>query len=615
MEKLASRAVSDGHPYTIRFAAQAMAQGHLMQHVRPQDALLQQMLRQIVRGSDDVARETIVEALVQTVPPTQTSSALLRMAAEELGPNTQLRALNALLKGKISRGRLQAILRSANRMLQNDAGPPPEKVLRMLEKALSTRLEHMEGGKAEGVFLQVVSGVRFSEIPAARRHRAIVFVVERAPKSRLAAAWLDRRLLGAADRAIVRRTLRVLQTADTGSGVLRPTVQTLMDGLFGAPTEGTGEWARLSDPIPLASAQHSIFAAVQSGDERIREAAWRVLPMFEVESGARAGAEEQEGEGPQQVYEAVMRTALNQQPTPTAVVRFLKAQPHDRPVAEALVRVVVEGSPDSDAVRQAANAMLGSALPLDRVLGHMETRGNRHGFAQAMYRALRGRAPRVTGLLLERSQDAQAARWFGAEVAEGRLPEASAWVEAFTGPDTVLEMTTSADRSLANGAVAALVASVGGSEVQMRRVADALRRQGGNSVQKLRAAWHEQRRQILLERVEGLAGPYRMRVQVGKPDEVGAQRSIGVVQLRVRDGQVELGRSDVPLALAEGRLALEISDPVSLKNLADAGLADLPLGEVSDPPITLAHRPDGTWSGQARLGDGRQFGLVLKPAP
>ncbi|MDX1682072.1 MAG: hypothetical protein R3336_03030 [Phycisphaeraceae bacterium] len=600
---------ADPHRYTLRMASTAIADGGLIPYSRPGDPLYQ-MMQAIIESDDEVARRRLITALIQTLPPTSASASLVKLASQNLDPRLQIMSLRGLIQGDSgSPVGLQEVMNTTNRMLSDPSGPD---VALVFDELLS------QYGRREEPSPLLVNGVRFSTMPDDRRAQAVAFVVEHAPESRLANAWLNLRLLGAADVALVRETLEIMATADTGSPLLRPAVGSLMTWVFGPRDESASGAAdsrpQLIEPITIDSPRHSLFRTLQSGDEQVQQLAWRVLPLFTIPSPEENIGEDQWQER-SEVFDQLVDAALARSPTPVGVVEFLAQQPGDVQATRSLIRVVVRGS--IGASRKASRALLGSGAPVANVLMEMAY-GDRYGFGQRMYENLRGRVPLSAGLLRQRTTDSPAVDWFGVQISKGNLPEAGDWVNAYSTEDALLEMVGSADRQLAEAAVAAMVADAGGDEVVAREIAMALRSLEEKSLEAFRAEWIKQKSRLFMNRMQRLAGPYRMLMRRQDPDEdsnrVGAAEDVlvGVVELKVTGESISFGGQGMAISIPTDQFGIRIEKPSELKNLNHPELSSLPLESLS-VAVDLDFQADRQiFRGAVSVG-GDELTLTLQP--
>jgi len=610
LPRLASRIASDPHPWNLRLAAHAIVDGGLVRMARPGDVLYQLMQR-LVRSEDEVARRKMVTGLIRTIPPTTASSALLKQASQNLDPKLQVMSLRGLLGGEsLDRSRQQEAINTANRMLSDPSGPPPDLIIEELVRSVPM---DQEGGSGSLIFIH---GIRFEALPDSRLEEAVVAVLEQAGAGALLAiGWLNHRLLGSAEQKIVRLTLEGLVEADTGQTRFRPVVEGVMGLLFGPPVEeGRGQGARrahLAHALPLESPRHSIFSVLQSGDTEIQKLAWQVLPRFEIQDADASGEAERRA-----IYEQLVDAGLGLSPTPIELVEFLAHQPAGVPKTRALVRVVVRGS--TPASRRASQVLLGSGLPVTDPLIEMAY-GERHTFGHRLYENLRGRVPAVVGLLRQRTDDPHATYWFAEQVAAGALPESRQWQEAYPTEDMLLELFGSSDQRLAEAAVAALVREAGGSEQEAREIADRMRSLGRGTIEVYREAWGEARKGVFLRRMERLAGPFRLKIALDAPkDELAKARAgakpVGILELRVEGEAIRFGGQNIALSIPDRRFAIRIEKPSELKNLEHEALADLPLEGISGT-VDLVYEPvTALFMGRVRLPDGQSLTLWLEPA-
>ncbi len=328
-----------------------------------------------------------------------------------------------------------------------------------------------------------------------------------------------------------------------------------------------------------------------------------------------------------------------------------------------LVQIVLRGS--SSASSAASRALLGSNWPIDATLADLEF-GERQGFAMRTYENLTGRVPWVTNVLRQRLDRNPVLVWFGYELADGNLPDPSAWIDAFRGgEEELLGLSVANDSELAKGVVAVLVSSAGGQDRTAQQLFAKIRQLPDQSTENVSKLWQEQRREILAQRIRRMEGPYRLVLRVsgtitgssstsrgddepprgreaermarppsgpmvlggrpgggprqqGKkpklklPDTFDQEIILGVVQLKVNGQDISFGNQNVSVKLHDSKLAIVIEKPSELVNFENEQLSQLPL-EKAKQPTTLTPQVDGNWVGMFSLSGADMF-IFLEPA-
>ncbi len=615
-------AARDNHPLTHRLIAIALHKADLIGQSQPNGPLFN-VLRSILQGRDEPAKRIVLGALVTTVPPTQGSVMLLRDAADQLTPEMQLASLRGMLRGDVNNPVEQReMVATVNRTLADEAGPDAGVALQaMVEQVGRVDLSQAGPGSAAAAF---VSGIDFERLPPHRRDQAIAYVIRDAGTEPLAAAWLNHRLLGSSDPAIVRRTLELIGRANVGSGVVADALRHLTTAVFGAPPEEAAPLdLRLSARIPIDATSHSIFRVLQHGDPAVRELAWRAIGNFGGETRSRDGGA---AAAPDEVISQVLRAGLAQSPTPPRLAAFLAPQRGSARATAGLVQLVIFAD-NPTARAQAARALHGSERPsLGNEVRSLEPE-QRADFARGMYEALRGAAPLAADVLAEPAAESLASS-FGDAVARGALPDAAELAEAFGGETELLNVAAGPGPRAAAGAVGTLVAMAGGDEATARELAERFAQLPDRSLGAITEAWGVAKRDIYARRLAEAAGSYRLSVQF-RPLEYDAQAygaqpgglpatltprsiTIGVVDLSVEGDAAFLGNRTVTFTIPEERLALRMNNVTDLANFADANLASIGLERVQGP-VDLLPQDDGTWRGEAMTPEGGTVDVRLEP--
>ncbi|GAB4187446.1 MAG: hypothetical protein Kow00105_02070 [Phycisphaeraceae bacterium] len=655
--------LEDGHPLTQRLVADVLSQASLYGQAKQGDALYR-LIDRLLRSSDPQAAQTTAAGLASVVPPTPATLALLKGALDQMDPASKLLALGGLLAAQDNdpAGQRQMI-DTANRMIADPNGPGAVYVLEQLVESLAGR---PEAAKVVG------PAIRFDTLSDEDLTDVIVFVAEAAGESPLAAEWMEHGLLGSPNPTVARKTIEVLASSTASGGIVSRATEALITSVFGPPKVAyRSDKPRLATNarIPLASRSHSIFRALNAGDPELRTLGWKALRHFQVGRSAQNPAMTppsfagdygyaptavvtepvDESDDPMRL---ILETAFKETLTPTPLVAFLANQQNPGPATEGLIRVVVEGR--GPAITLAANALLRSARPIENYLRALSAE-QRGMFAVRLYEASTGRAPMVAGLLRVPDGNAQVVSWFARQVASNGLPAPTEWAQAVGGEEELLSLAASSDPELANAAVAALVASVGGSELDAHELTQRMNNATDRSPQGLREQWLQAKQRIYTEKLSEAAGQYKLIVnlrgqanaQPGDPYGYGAPpmpgmypdmppmegydpysmpmddpslssapliKSIHVAVIElVADGQsLRLASGTLTLEASPRRLAILISQPNELKDFGVREMEDLPLDSLQGP-IELLPKPSGAWQGASRLSDGRVIEVVFEP--
>ena len=323
------------HPLTHRLVAQSLSSAGAVGAAQPGDVLYR-VLEAVIKGPDAEARGIILTDLATTIPPTSATIALQRDAFDLMDPEQKIMSLRGQFQvDTTDSAKLQEMLAGANAALRDedlaDAGGVLMAVVDAIEPEGEPRGRRgVPGGSADAI-PAVVSGISFEGLPETRRDQAIAYVIREAGGRQVPAGWLNHRLIGAGDPALVQRTLELIGEAGTPSDVVGPFTERFVSAVFGAPTGEVSAASQLDlqmhQPLPIDSTSHSIYRVLNSGDPATRELAWRALPNFRVTDGrdprGRVPAGPSAGDGPDR-FALVLDAALSQQPTPRSAAPLLR---------------------------------------------------------------------------------------------------------------------------------------------------------------------------------------------------------------------------------------------------------------------------------------------------
>ncbi len=627
--------VAHGHPWSERAAALALAgSGYLVLTGPGDDDPVAGVAQGLLASEDPVVRNRTVHALARLESPTPGVVGLLAQAsAGGAGPAVDAVAVRMYLAmqmageaGESARGSAAdpaaavRVVDAANKMLGAVDGPDPAAVVREVLGA---------AGRSGLEAAALIEGVRFAGLSADRFAAAAGAVVDSAAlHPAVAGGWLNRQMLGSADRGQVEQTLDLLNAVP-------------------AAAEGDGAAEDAGMGLPLDSVRHALLGVLRSEDAALRAKGWQALRCFELtEADRRAAADATDAadDGPVQALEALLDAGLVTAGTPESLVPFLGVQSERDPVGaavtRALVRVVAQG--DARAGRLAAQALVGSTRRVAAALDALDADG-RGRFAARLYdRLAQGLMP-AAGLI--RAEGSAQTRFLAEELAQGRTPDAAAWAKAAGGEQTLYGHATGSDDALARGAIAALAAAAGGDTThQLAAVAALDGRRAAMSPAEFGQAWAQVRQVIFTARLAQAAGAYRLVVTLrgqrpatadggglasdpvlgtdpaAAADKTDAQGQdvpeeshvLGVVELIADGGTVRLGAGTPEITVPDDRLAIRLPSPGDLKDLQVDALQDLPLERI-EGPLDLLPDGQGGWAGGADLVDGRRFELRLEP--
>ncbi len=611
---------TNDHPYTHRILAEVLSHTGLAGVAMPGDQLYD-VISDLVNSTDTRAQETIIVALANA-PATPGSARLLSQALPHMSADSQVEALRGLLSprsGQASSGldRWRQVATTAAPFLENDSGPDAGRVIEEVVAAVSGPRQRLDD---EGL-AYMVSAFDFERMPEARRAQAIAYIVAHGDDP-LCAAWLDQSLLNARDEALVEDTLTAMAEAAGIDLSLRPTV-----------------W--------LPSLDHGWFALLNASEAETAALAWQSVGLLAVGTLDTNRSQAAAGESPADMIKAVLDLGLSADEHPAGLAAFVVRSHDAEAAALGLVRLVMDG--DETVVAEAAEALVGSELPVDRVLATLRDE-DRARFVARVYRGIKGEVPLVVGVLVS-DQSEQAGGWFARHLTTIGLPRRADWVASLRDEAALLALVNGPSAMGSLGAADALVASAGGTEAVSEEVRTRLRAAGESE---LAEAWRNEKRRIFGQRLEDAAGTYKLVLTVYNPDasssdqdtsarieefgefeegefaEGGFEQTpaapaapapvemqrieIALVELLVEDGEVSLADQALSIRVSEDAPVIEVPAVRELWNYGLADLDGLPLRNVRET-VALSPTDDGGWAGQFPLIGNDYAVLALEPLP
>ena len=585
---------ADTHPYTQRMVAHAIAANGVARRAEIGDSTFF-LMKKLLEGGDTEVRRTLLLELTSIQPPTPFSIALLPEAIQAEG-KVQLAGFKQMLRGiqATDPAIIEQTARQMNDQLADPKGVPPSIILE--EAIANTTANPM-------AFPVMIRTVNFARIPEERLNDALVTVVEYAGTDPIAAAWLNDRFLGSVDTELVRKTLDIILNADTGSKEIGPAVKNAMNLIFGVPELGGDipiRRAKLRGLIPIDSTNHGMFRVLQFGDKRVREKAWKALPNFRITQNNQGGVG-----GAADPYAVLLDAALLQSPTPVEAAAFFRKQPDQLKAGAALINLVLSDTPAASIA--ASQTLVSSGMPLGDALS-IQRVGERQGFAMKMYENLTDEVPMVTFMLRYQQKDSDLARWFGDEIADGRLPADFEWKTQLPH-EVLIDLIGTRDRTLARGAVAVLVADIGGKRVDVERLADRFANEPNRERSNLESIWAKAKSDILIKRLQTDAGPYELVLNVFVPGQSQIDRviNVGVVQLEVQGDGITIGKEDLPVSLPSS-YGIQFRQAADLRTFPE--VAELTLNPQNTEPVILRPLPDGSFAGDIKQ-NGQVWGQLI----
>lgn len=616
------------HRLNHRLAAQTLADSRLVAQAQRADMIYQSAMA-ILNGPDTLAKQILLGGLSREGQWSAVALELATVACQSDDPAT----LTAILKGLAAAGdgstsavhedAVAVMGRAAQRLV---TWPQPSVAVKAIDELvdLSQKYPAWQSSLARQVSfspwdsLPKPAGLVVHEVVQAARRN-----------SPLALGWLDGQILNPKTPLLARIALTELAQ----------------------PPQKDSPTAR----IRLHAVDHHLLFWLDHASPEMAWLAWNALAGFTLDeapaSFPSAPAEFRSDAGQSTltlVLPKIMALAWKQKTAPPSLLVFLSHLPSSPWTTAAMLQVAAYASPDELATSAAKLALERSASDrlLEAAMGLLSP-PDRQKLAARFYAWRKQSVPAATFLLLDRQARSPVAGWFARELAAGRLPAASAWAAPAGGESALLGLVWSADANLAFGAVSALVASSHGTDEQARQWLTAIRQSGNQSPEYAKAQWLRLRQSLLMQKLSGADGYYRLIVRIWSSDSpeslaigteargrgqggiggmggMGAhpsaqkasvpmmQASLGVVRL-LADGQsVRLANQAINVSVPAEQLAIRIDRLVDLKNLNNAEVAKLPLDRLAGP-LDLLPLDRGLWSGRVLLPDGQTMQLVLEP--
>jgi hypothetical protein len=637
------------HPWTCRLSALAIAEAGVGPSAVSGQPLYEAM-KTIMESDDAVARRCVMGEVARASRINKDLLDLLLLAPAHHDAAEQLVAVKALAGVDPADDALvQPAVAAMAQMFEDPAGAPADQEIQAM-------LANAKPGMAD----RLAGAIHFEALAdggsaTSRRTQAVTAVVAHAVDNPLAAQWLQNSLLASKDATVVTATLSrlaaVVEAAPAGVGEPAKAVETAQ------PTVRAGRGKKAAEEagpklVVMEGIDGGLTAVLRQGTPEQQGLAWRGLPLFtapEAGGGSKGGKAD--------LDETIVQLALATHPTPPQVVAFLCHQTDGHRVGAGLVRLAVGG--DDTVGVTAARALVGSGLPLNKIVPALDIAG-RQALVERVYQAATAApAPLAAGLIRDARPEGKVGGFFGERAAQGKLPTPAEWAGAYGPEDKLLAAIGASDEALGLAAAAGLVATVGGGEDQAHELANAVRGSGGSG-DAARNAWFEVRQGVVTTRLKHAAGPYKMRLLVygklpknaveapvrrGAPIQVtltalkpgakpptvppmsAGEEALAMVAHACNSDQIlDLGtqtlvvQGPVPafdgqpigLSVPVGEYAIQIDRPKELTALPCDGWPDLALDRVTKPVIL--HPQGSGWEATFRLADGRIVQLVLESA-
>ncbi|QDU32246.1 hypothetical protein KS4_02770 [Poriferisphaera corsica] len=518
-----SRLASKGNPFIDRLVANALSNSGSLPNVEKNDSIYR-LAAQLIESDDALTRKPVIGGLSEAVPPTEATLSLLSLAADAMGSEEQLLALRSLVTVDVQNPiAVKQMLEMANRVLSDNDGPNPAKALD--EILLSSE----QAPNAEEISKILIHGLNFESLSAKRLDEAVRFIASQAAESKIAAGWVNHRLLGSPNAELPKKTLRTIDAiASPKSELMDKATTKLLSSLLGKKKSADEDKTDIAadavgmTQIPILTPSHNLFRALNSGDDVLKKLAWKSLRHFVIGEPAIEGMDQkrnsrgsrygntrklQDEDSLSEVYTLLLEAAIRQSDTPDGIAYFFAKQSLEYDATRALVRLVIDG--DDSAALEAAIKLRGSQRSLDQIFEILNV-DERERFASRMYESLDKKVPLVVGLMRDADEKSVIGSWFAEELMSSGLPDAMKFAEVYGNDDALLQLAGQKDQKLASGAVAALVAAAGGNEEMQERMATTIISKPDRSYETLRDFWSSAKREIHTRSLEKVAGTYTL---------------------------------------------------------------------------------------------------------
>ncbi len=587
------------HPYSTRLIAHAITVAGFIGDMQEGDQKFL-LVEKLLASKDGATIAAITKRLAIT--PTAASAKLMSKALKDglMDAGAQLTTLGGLLSAFQTDPKAGAenLISTTNQFLADPKGPDPQKIFASLLDASK---------KSEDLRAAIQAGINFDSIPESRLDAVLAATIEAAPTESVAAEWLNN-LLGVKEAAKLLKIVSALNatrleepaSADPKAGT-KPTITGTLSALVPGRKAGTVITAR----IPIRSTSHNIFAAAQNTNAQIRALAWLSTRHFSIDEAKMSP--DDKAKWPKQLVDI----AIAQSPTPVPPVQFLAR--HDGPgTGDAIAQFLVRA--DNDASIAASKALLGSKRELDQILIRLGNESDRHNFGVRFYENITTIAPFAVGLLREKSDGTPCLRWLGRQLQSGELPDPAEWEFALGSAERLVEIVPASDENLALGAVGALVASAGGTDVEVQKIATLLRANKAATIPELAKLWGDQRKALFAERLKRTAGNFTVVLSTAaeprddKTPPEWTTAPAGQVAVKVEGSKVTVG-SVAAMVPSDENLVIQLAAADLKKLPAEAGKF---LGGYNKA-IDLRPLSSGGWRASLNMGDGRLAKLTLVP--
>lgn len=634
------------HPLDARAVAIATTRGRLAGQVETDDPGYQ-ILSRLLQSNDIPTRRIALYGVATASPPTIASARLIGVAGEAaLGEERKMLSFASLGKMFSTQSddpdNAQALIDRVNETIADPEGPAAPRVIERVLDALSpSQNNDRPAGSAETTAVMIkaldLTGLTDEEFSGVAQA-----IITYAPDSPVAAGWLDQKLLGSENNALINQTLSLL----SASTIAPPPTQDQIDQGTPEPEEDVKPVPApepgkpmLSGTIPMARPDHALLTLFDSKDDAQQAAAWSVLGRFHIalppaERVDAPAANEAEPVDPAlAMFESILAKAKAREQVPASIVAFIVNQ-KDPSLTQAANEQFVALMADEDLAQDTARAGLDAYIAEpERYSQSIQALASRdkQSLMQAMYAAQDQEAPLMAGLIADQGQ---ALTWLNTTVKEqGTLPTKDAWAKLAVqrGEEELLRSASSPDVVLCSAAAAALVVAAGGDESQEVAFAQTVALMEARTEELVRPEWEKQRNKIYASAYKRTQGAYKLIAtlipasavtdldgpapadgQVPEPAP-GKAIELGVVELRAEGVDLSLSVEAVTLSPTPGQLGIRIDQASTLGSFNKPDLSRIPSEQLAQP-IDLLPQDGGAWVGEISLSDGRVLRVALEPA-
>lgn len=630
------------HPLDARAIAIATMRSRLAGDVGDDDPGYKLMAK-LLQSKDIHTRRIALLGTARVTPPTLASAKLIGVAGEAaLGEERKMlgfASLGKLFSTQSSEPEdARVLIDRVSKTIADPQGPAAPQVIEQVLASLAPTQGNGRRQQADPVTDVMIEAIDFSGVDESEFAGVVAAIIQQAPTNPVAAGWLDQKLLGSSDQALISQTLSVLYES-----VLQPPAQTDPGVVDQAPAPlplavpvQNDDTLVLSSSIPMTRADHTLIGLLESSDDLQQAAAWSVLGKFHIAltpTGTDAGVDvaavgvvdSQPKDPAMAMLDAILGKAKASENMPMSIVAFLANQKGASLTEYANDQLIVILS-QPDLAQQTALAAIDvfTASPQRYISSIAGLEANQqHDVIKTMYRSENKDQALIFGMIAD---GGVTLKWFADYVAENQsLPAENDWVDHAQdlGESTLLQHASSKEDDLAIAAAMALVLISGGEADQALSFAQTVALMKSRQAELLREEWTKHRNKIYEAGFKRATGNYQLVAILGQgkerspegeleEEEPGQRIELGVVEFRAEGLELSLSVESVKLSPVNNRLGIRLDNPASLRSFSKTDLSKIAPQHLSQP-IDLLPQEGGVWSGQANLPEGRTITVSLEP--